>query len=150
MIRLKSIPLAIGGLIVLAGTAAAFAALPQASTHGITTATDHSGKSVPVRAVPADAPAVQAPAVDAPAADPAGGPPAGAHGLDVSTVAKGDDTTPDTNHGADVSAVARDNAGQAIAKTHRPAAAGKPDGVGKPDDVGKPADPGNPAHPQHP
>ncbi len=74
MTRLKSIPLAIGGLVVLAGTAAAFAALPQASTHGINTATDHSGKSVPVRAVPADAPAVQAPAVDAPAADPAGGP----------------------------------------------------------------------------
>ena len=103
MTRLKSIPLAIGGLVVLAGTAAAFAALPQASTHGINTATDHSGKSVPVRAVPADAPAVQAPAVDAPAADPADGPPPGTHGLDVSTAAKGDDTTPDTNYGADVS-----------------------------------------------
>jgi hypothetical protein len=143
MTRLKSIPFAIAGLVVLAGTAAAFAALPEASTHGIQTATDASGKSVPVRAVPADAPAVQAPVVQAPsveepAADPAGGPPAGTHGLDVSTVAKADDTTPDTNHGADVSAVARDNAGQAIAKTHRPAHAGKP------------ADPGKPDTPQHP
>jgi hypothetical protein len=132
MTRLKSIPLAIGGLVVLAGTAAAFAALPQASTHGIQTATDASGKSVPVRAVPADAPAIQAPTVDAPAADPAAGPPAGTHGLDVSTVAKAADTTPDTNHGADVSAVARDNAGQAIASTHRPAGVGKPDHPGKP------------------
>ena len=138
MTRLKSIPLAIAGLVVLAGTAAAFAVLPEASHHGIKTATDASGKSVPVRAVPADAPAVQAPSVDEPAADPAGGPPTGTHGLDVSTVAKADDTTPDTNHGADVSAVARDNAGQAIARTHRPANAGKP------------ADPGKPAEPQHP
>ena len=64
-------------------------------------------------------------------------------------MAKADDTTPDTNHGADVSAVARDNTGQAIAKTHRPAGAGKPDGVGKPAGVGKPGS-GNPAHPQHP
>ena len=54
MTRLKSIPFAIAGLVVLAGTAAAFAALPEASTHGIQTATDASGKSVPVRAVPAD------------------------------------------------------------------------------------------------
>ena len=138
MTRLKSVPFAIAGLVVLAGTAAAFAALPEASTHGIQTATDASGKSVPVRAVPADAPAVQAPAVEEPAAEPAEGPPAGTHGLDVSTVAKADDTTPDTNHGADVSAVAKDNAGQAIAKTHRPANAGKP------------ADPGKPAEPQHP
>jgi hypothetical protein len=138
MTRLKSIPFAIAGLVVLAGTAAAFAALPEASTHGIRTATDASGKTVPVRAVPVEAPAVQAPAVEAPAADPAEGPRAGTHGLDVSTVAKADDTTPDTNHGADVSAVARDNAGQAIAKTHRPAGASKP------------ADPGKPADPQHP
>jgi len=145
MTRLKSIPMAIGGLLVLAGTAAAFAALPQASTHGITTATNASGKSVPVRAVPAGAPAVLAPTVDAPAVDPAEAPPAaGSHGLDVSTVAKAPDTTPDTNHGADVSAVARDNHGQAIAATHRPA------GAGKPDDAGKPVDPGKPAHPQHP
>ena len=138
MIRLKSIPFAIAGLVVLAGTAAAFAALPEASTHGIQTATDASGKTVPVRAVPADAPTVEAPEVEAPAADPAEAPPAGTHGLAVSTVAKADDTTPDTNHGADVSAVARDNAGQAIAATHRPAGAGKP------------ADPGKPANPKHP
>jgi hypothetical protein len=144
MTRLKSIPFAIAGLVVLAGTAAAFAALPEASNHGIQTATDASGKSVPVRAAPADAPAVQAPGIEAPAGDPAGGPPAGTHGLEVSTVAKADDTTPDTNHGADVSAVARDNAGQAIAKTHRPA------GAGKPADPGKPAYPGKPADPQHP
>lgn len=151
MTRLKSIPMAIGGLLVLAGTAAAFAALPPASTHGITTATDGSGKSVPVRAVPAGVPAVHAPTVDAPAADPAVAPPAaGSHGLDVSTVAKAPDTTPDTNHGADVSAVARDNHGQAIAATHRPAGAGKPDEAGKPDDAGEPVDPGKPAHPQHP
>src|SRR6478735_3131853 len=63
MTRLKSIPFAIAGLVVLAGTAAAFAALPEASNHGIQTATDASGKSVPVRAAPADAPAVQAPGI---------------------------------------------------------------------------------------
>ena len=144
MTRLKSIPIAIAGLVVLDGTATAFAALPEESNHGIKTATDASGKSVPVRAAPADGPAVQAPAVEAPAADPADGPPAGTHGLDVSTVAKADDTTPDTNHGADVSAVARDNHGQATAAEHKPATAGKPDGAGKPEDPGKPDDPGRP------
>jgi hypothetical protein len=62
----------------------------------------------------------------------------------VSAVANGDDTTPDTNHGADVSAVARDNHGQATAAQHRPADAGKPASAGKPEGAGKPDDPGRP------
>ena len=149
MTRLKSIPLAVGGLVLMAGSVAAFAALPDAAAPGLQKATDASGKTVPVRAVPADAPAVNAPAVDAPAAEPAEVPPtdlpdAAAHGSAVSTVAKAEETTPDTNHGADVSAVAKDNHGQAIATTKKPADAGKPAGAGKPADPGKPDEPGRP------
>ena len=70
MTRLKSVPLAIGGLIVAAGTVAAFTALPDAAGPGLQKATAVSGKTVPVRAVPADVPPA-APALqpaDAPAA----------------------------------------------------------------------------------
>ncbi len=133
MTRLKSIPLAIGGLALMAGTVAAFTALPDAAAPGLQKATEASGKSVPVRAAPVDAPAVLAPEVapvEAPAVDL---PDAAAHGAAVSAVATSEDSTPDTNHGADVSAVAKDNAGQAAAAEHKPADVGKPDGVGKPD-----------------
>ena len=138
MSRLKSIPLVIGGLILMAGTVAAFTALPDAAAPGLQKATEAAGKTVPVRAVPVDAPAVVAPAVapeEAPAADL---PDAAAHGSAVSTVATAEDTTPDTNHGADVSVVAKDNHGQATAAEHKPADVGKPDGVGKPEGAGKP------------
>src|SRR6188472_3068610 len=56
MTRLKSVPLAIGGLILAAGTVAAFTALPDAAAPGLQKASDASGKTVPVRAVPADVP----------------------------------------------------------------------------------------------
>jgi len=138
MTRLKSIPLAIGGLVLMAGTVAAFAALPDAAAPGLHKASESAGKTVPVRAVPVDAPAVVAPAVapeQAPAVDL---PDAAAHGAAVSAVATAEDTTPDTNHGADVSAVAKDNHGQATAAEHKPADVGKPDGVGKPEGAGKP------------
>jgi hypothetical protein len=134
MTRLKSIPLAIGGLVLMAGTVAAFTALPDAAAPGLQKASEASGKTVPVRAVPADAPAVVAPAA-APDVDL---PDAATHGAAVSGVATAEDVTPDTNHGADVSAVAKDNHGQGTAAEHRPADAGKPDGVGKPEGAGKP------------
>jgi hypothetical protein len=138
MTRLKSIPLAIGGLVLMAGTVAAFTALPDAAAPGLQKATEAAGKTVPVRAVPVDAPVIVAPAVapdNAPAVDL---PDAAAHGAAVSAVATAEDTTPDTNHGADVSAVAKDNHGQATAAQHRPADAGKPATAGKPDGAGKP------------
>ena len=137
MTRLKSIPMAIGGLVLMAGTVAAFTALPDAAAPGLHKATEASGKTVPVRAVPVDAPAA-APLVEPDEAPAADLPDAASHGAAVSAVATAEDTTPDTNHGADVSAVAKDNHGQATAAEHRPADAGKPEGVGKPDGVGKP------------
>ena len=92
MTRLKSIPLAIGGLVLMAGTVAAFTALPDAAAPGLLKATNASGKTVPVRDVPVDVPAVVAPAVapeEAPAVDL---PDAAAHGAAVSAVATAEDT----------------------------------------------------------
>src|SRR4029450_5955735 len=127
MTRLKSIPLAIGGLVLMAGTVAAFAALPDAATPGLEEATEMSGKTVPVRAVPADAPAVDTSAIEpeeAPAEAPTGDlPDAASHGAAVSGVATAEDPTPDTNRGADVSTVAKDNAGQDAVAAHKPATA---------------------------
>ena len=57
MKRLKSVPLAIGAVALAAGTAAAFAAMPDAAGPGLQKASDASGKTVPVRAVPAASPA---------------------------------------------------------------------------------------------
>lgn len=142
MTRLKSVPLAIGGLILAAGTVAAFTALPDAAAPGLQKASDASGKTVPVRDVPADIPPA-APALE-PADGPADLPDAASHGAAVSAAAQAEDTTPDTNHGADVSVVARDNNGQATAAAHKPATAGKPADVGKPDGAGRPEDPGKP------
>ena len=56
----------------------------------------------------------------------------GLGGAVVSAVAQAADTTPTTNHGADVSAVAKQNHGQTVASTHRPADAGKPAAPGAP------------------
>ena len=142
MTRLKSVPLAIGGLILAAGTVAAFTALPDAAAPGLQKASDASGKTVPVRAVPADVPPA-APVLE-PADAPADLPDAASHGAAVSAAAQAEDTTPDTNHGADVSVVARDNHGQATAAAHKPATAGKPANVGKPDGAGRPENPGKP------
>lgn len=148
MTRLKSVPLAIGGLVLAAGTVAAFTALPDAAGPGLQKATDVSGKTVPVRAVPAEVPPA-APRAE-PADAPADLPDAASHGADVSAAARAEDTTPDTNHGADVSVVARDNHGQATAAQHKPEGAGKPDDVGKPDGAGQPEDPGKPDDPGRP
>jgi hypothetical protein len=142
MTRLKSVPLAIGGLIFAAGTVAAFTALPDAAAPGLQKASDASGKTVPVRVVPADVPPA-APILE-PADAPADLPDAASHGAAVSAAAQAEDTTPDTNHGADVSVVARDNAGQDAVAAHKPATAGKPADVGKPDGAGRPEDPGKP------
>ena len=143
MTRLKSVPLAIGGLVLAAGTVAAFTALPDAAGPGLQKATDASGQTVPVRAVPADVPPV-APAIEPADASAADLPDAASHGADVSAVATAEDPTPDTNRGADVSAVAKDNAGQDAVAAHKPATAGKPEGAGQPEDPGKPDDPGRP------
>ena len=142
MTRLKSVPIAIGGLVLAAGTVAAFTALPDAAAPGLQKASDASGKTVPVRAVPADVPPA-APILE-PADAPADLPDAATHGAAVSAAAQAEDTTPDTNHGADVSLVARDNAGQDAVSAHKPATAGKPADVGKPDDAGRPENPGKP------
>jgi hypothetical protein len=142
MTRLKSVPLAIGGLVLMAGTAAAFAALPDAATPGLQKATEVSGKTVPVRAVPVDAPTVDAPALEPAEAPVVDLPDAASHGSAVSAVATAEDSTADTNHGSDVAAVAKDNVGQATATEHKPAAAGKPADIGKPADLGRPDAPG--------
>ena len=142
MTRLKSVPLAIGGLVLAAGTVAAFTALPDAAGPGLQKASGASGKTVPVRAVADDVP--PAAPVFEPADAPADLPDAASHGVAVSAAAQAEDTTPDTNHGADVSAVARDNHGQATAAANKPATAGKPADVGKPDGAGRPENPGKP------
>ena len=151
MPRLKSIPVAIGAVVLSAGTVFGFAALPEAAGPGLTKASDAAGRTVPARpaAPPAAAPEVVAPAV-APAVGAEDLPDAAAHGQAVSTVATSEDATPDTNKGADVSAVAKDNHGQATAAEHQPADAGAPEGVGKPEGAGKPTDPGQPADPGAP
>ena len=143
MKRLKGVPLAVGALVLAAGTVAAFSTLPDASAPGLRRASDAAGKTVPVRAAPVDVPpaAPVADPADAPAVDL---PDAASHGAAVSTAARAEDATPQTNHGADVSVVARENSGQATAAEHRPATAGKPAGVGKPEDPGKPVNPGRP------
>ena len=148
MQRLKSIPLAVGALVLAAGTVAAFSTMPAAAGPGLQKASDASGKTVPVRAVPAEIPPAapagdpaEAPDVVAPPADL---PDAASHGAAVSAAAQAEDVTPDTNHGADVSVVARDNHGQTTAAAHRPATAGKPADAGKPEDPGKPDNPGRP------
>ena len=142
MKRLKSVPLAVGALVLAAGTVAAFSTLPDASAPGLRKASDAAGKTVPVRAAPVDVPP-GAPGAE-PADAPADLPDAASHGAAVSTAARAEDATPQTNHGADVSVVARQNAGQTTATEHRPATAGKPAGAGKPADPGKPANPGRP------
>jgi hypothetical protein len=149
MTRMKSVPLAIGGLVLAAGTVAAFTALPDAAGPGLQKAAEAAGKTVPVRAAPDAAPPV-APAAEPAEAPAADLPDAASHGADVSAVATAEDTTPDTNHGADVSIVARDNHGQDAVAAHKPASAGKPADVGKPDGAGKPQDPGKPDDPGRP
>jgi hypothetical protein len=147
MTRLRSLPVAILAIFVSAGVVAAFT-IPSAASDGLATATKHSGKTLP--AVPTATGITVAPTADAPTAVPAELPDAASHGAAVVAAAQADDTTPDTNHGADVSAIARQNNGQTIAATHRPAAAGKPADVGKPAGAGQPADPGIPADPGPP
>jgi hypothetical protein len=154
MRRLRSAPVAILAILVSAGVAAAVS-LPAAASAGLAIAAQHSGRTVP--AVPTTTGSSLAPSADPAAAEL---PDAAAHGAAVAAVAQGDDPTPDTNRGADVSAAARQNHGQAVAASHKPADAGKPVDVppadaGKPDgvppvEVDKPADPGRPADPGPP
>jgi hypothetical protein len=138
MRRLKSVPVAIVAVLVSAGIVAAFST-PSAASSGLATANQHSGRTVPAFPTTIGAGAADA-AADAATATAAAAdlPDAASHGAAVSAVAQADDTTPDTNHGADVSAVAKQNHGQTIAATHRPADAGKPDSAGKPADAGPP------------
>lgn len=153
MRRLRSVPVAIVAVLVSAGIVAAFTT-PPAASKGLAIAKEHSGRTVPAFPTTIAAGAANA-AADSAAAGvelqtPAELPDAASHGAAVAAVATADDTTPDTNHGADVSAVAKQNHGQTIAATHRPADAGRPDTVGAPqgveapDGAGKPADVGPP------
>ncbi len=154
MTRLKTIPVAVAGLLLSAGAVLGFTTMPDAATKGLTNATEKSGQTVPARPATVGAPAPAAPDADTAAEDETtddvaldDAPPAGTHGAAVSAVAKADDTTPDTNHGADVSAVAKANHGQATAVAHRPAHAGKPADAGKPAKPEKPENPGKPSRP---
>ena len=155
MTRLRNLPLALAALAVSAGAALGFNALPTAAGPGLERAADAAGRVVPARPVSVEAQPV-APATEPDTThvsllpDAANLPDAASHGAAVSAVAKADDPTPDTNHGADVSAVARDNHGQDVAAAHRPADAGKPADTGKPDGAGKPSDPGKPDQPGRP
>ena len=151
MTRFRAPAIAIAAVAISAGTALAFSALPDAASNGLDNAMEKSGRTLPAR--PVELPA----AVDLTQLDAAADlPDAAAHGVDVSTVATGDDPTPDTNRGADVSAVAKDNHGQETAAEHRPADAGppadagKPAGAGKPGGAGQPEDPGQPTDPGPP
>lgn len=137
MTRLKSLPLAIGAVVVSAGTVLAFSALPDAAATGRANATSHSGQTVPARPTEPGAPAGKTVTVNTPTAVTPDAP-TGNHGAVVSAVAKAADTTPATNHGADVSAVAMANHGQTVALAHRPADAGKPADPGKPQAPAKP------------
>lgn len=135
MTRLRNVLLALGALAVSAGAALGFNALPSASGSGLDRASEAAGREVPARPDSAGAPAVETETgteVTEDAAPAAELPDAAAHGAAVSTVATGEDPTPDTNRGEDVSAVARDNHGQATAADHKPADAGKPDERGRP------------------
>jgi hypothetical protein len=141
---LRTVPLAIGALAISTGVVAGFSTLPTQATTGLEKAAEVSGRALPARpdVVPPTSHEVNVAPADLPAAT--------GHGADVSAVASGDDPTPDTNRGADVSAVAKDNHGQAVALTHRPASPGKPDNVGKPAGAGKPDAPGIPTDPGPP
>ena len=145
MTRLKSFPLAVGVLIVSAGVAFGFATLPSAAGPGLERVSEAADRTVPAR--PAS---IDAPAVDVVTSNEVDLPDAATHGADVSTVATSDDPTPDTNKGTDVSVVAKDNHGQDVAASHKPAEAGKPDHAGKPDGAGQPDAPGKPADPGPP
>jgi hypothetical protein len=165
MTRIKSIPMAIGAVILSAGSVFAFSALPSAATPGLTKAGTASGKTVPVRTVSdannqgedidandqgedtdADAPETETPDAEAPetetpdteAPDTGDAPKAGTHGAAVSAVAQAPDTTPDTNHGADVSAVARDNHGLTTATAKKAAHLKTGTSTKKPAHTGKP------------
>jgi hypothetical protein len=146
MTRLKSVPLAIGLLGLSAGVALAFNPLPDQAGPGLERATGASERTVPVRpdALPDVVAVISATVVAAIDLTEAA-----AHGVAVSDVARAEDATPDTNHGADVSAVAKDH-GQATASEHKPADAGPPAGVGKPDGAGQPEAPGIPDDPGAP
>jgi hypothetical protein len=162
--RSRSIAIALSALALSAGAVAAFNELPEAASNGFDRATEVTERSLPARpdepaGPPTDVPPVELPAavdqtqVEVAAEDLPG---AAQHGQDISTVAKGDDPTPDTNRGADVSAAARDNHGQETAAEKRPesagppADAGAPDGASKPEGAGKPEDPGRPEDPGPP
>lgn len=146
MTRFRAPAIAIAAVAISAGTALAFSALPEAASNGLDNAREKSGRTLPAR--PVELPTnVNVTQLDAAAEDL---PDAAAHGVDVSTVATGDDPTPDTNRGADVSAAAKDNHGQETATEHRPADAGPPAGAGKPEGAGQPEDPGQPADPGAP
>jgi hypothetical protein len=157
MSRARSLTIAIALLALSAGAVAAFTTLPDAAWNGLNKANDVSGQTVPAR--PADLPgSVDVQSIDLNAEDL---PDAASHGVDVSTVATSDDSTPDTNRGADVSAAAKDNHGQSVASQRKPAGVppadpgppvdpGPPEGAGKPAGAGQPADPGQPEDPGPP
>ena len=147
MTRTRSVVAAIAAVAVSAGAVAAFPALPDASSNGLDKASSAADGPVPARPDGIDVPPTGTELDVVPAADL---PEAASHGVDVSTVATGDDPTPDTNRGVDVSAVAKDNHGQAVAAEHKPADAGRPDGAGKPEGAGQPAEPGQPEDPGPP
>ena len=147
MKRLKSVPLAIGAVALAAGTAAAFAAMPEAplvpdsrrrATHPARPCQSARCRLCVPRPLPLPS-CLRRRLTDSARCR---------RGTDTERMSppqrRPGDTTPDTNHGADVSAVARDNHGQATAAQHRPANAGKPDGAGKPANAGKPAGAGKP------
>ena len=99
MTRLKSVPLAIGGLVLAAGTVAAFTALPDAAGPGLQKASETlrqdragaRGSRMTSRPPRRDLSQLDA---------PADLPDAASHGAAVSAAAQAEDTTPDTNHGA--------------------------------------------------
>jgi electron transport complex protein RnfC len=119
--------LALSAGVVVAARPASVDAPPAAAADGLSTATQASGKSVPVRAEAPAAPAVDededvdqaAPEVDevAEAAPAAAGERPQNHGWFVSQAAKGVTPAGADNHGQVVSTVARSDAGKPAAAT---------------------------------
>jgi hypothetical protein len=105
--HLRSLAVAMGLLALTAGLAVAHE-LPAAADHGLGTASEAAGKTVPVGNEGAGAPDAPGPQNAAPAA----GEHAENHGSAVSDAAKAE--TPDgfDNHGQYVSSVAKGNAGK--------------------------------------
>jgi hypothetical protein len=116
---------AAAGLLLAGGATAAAVTTPDAAEKGLTTATDHSGVTVPVGA---DGDHPESSSVET--SDAA----QGTHGAEVSAVAN-DHSTTGREHGEAVSTVARDGHGGGQVSNDAPVATPNTGGTGTADDA---------------